>query len=89
MNRTQNFVSARVPGSCRRTFACPPCPRARTRSPTPSAPRRDVLDHALAGEPIGRIVGMDAMHFDWHRLNVEYSKQFGVEPRVPPKSSKG
>ncbi len=25
----------------------------------------DVLDHALAGERIGRIVGMDAMHFDW------------------------
>lgn len=39
--------------------------------------------------PIGRIVGMDAMHFDWQRLNVEYSKQFGVEPRVPPKSSEG
>lgn len=49
----------------------------------------DVLDHALAGDPIGRIVGMDAMHFDWQRLNVEYSKQFGVEPRVPPKPSGG
>ncbi|MEO6417067.1 MAG: hypothetical protein ABIP73_13600 [Gemmatimonadaceae bacterium] len=35
----------------------------------------------------GRIFGMDAMHFDWQRLNVEYSKQFGVETRVPPKSS--
>ena len=49
----------------------------------------DVLDHALGGEPLGRIVGMDAMHFDWKRLNSEYSKQFGVETRVPPKSSSG
>ena len=41
----------------------------------------DVLDRALAGEPIGRIVGPDAMKFDgWQRLNAEYAKQFGVEP---------
>jgi uncharacterized protein YndB with AHSA1/START domain len=41
----------------------------------------DVLERFLAGEPIGRIVGADAMHFDgWQRLSVEYAKQFGVEP---------
>jgi uncharacterized protein YndB with AHSA1/START domain len=40
----------------------------------------DVLDQALAGEPIGRIVGPEAMQFEgWQRLNAEYSKQFGVE----------
>jgi uncharacterized protein YndB with AHSA1/START domain len=40
----------------------------------------DVLDRHLAGEPIGRIVGPDAMHFKgWQRLHVEYAKQFGVE----------
>jgi uncharacterized protein YndB with AHSA1/START domain len=41
----------------------------------------DVLDRALAGQPIGRIVGPDAMKFGgWQRLNAEYAKQFGVEP---------
>jgi len=40
----------------------------------------DVLDRLLAGEPIGRIVGPDAMKFDgWQRLSREYAKQFGVE----------
>jgi uncharacterized protein YndB with AHSA1/START domain len=39
----------------------------------------DVLDRLLAGEPIGRIVGPDAMKFDgWQRLTAEYAKQFGV-----------
>lgn len=39
----------------------------------------DVLDHLLAADPIGRIVGADAMKFGgWQRLNVEYAKQFGV-----------
>ena len=38
----------------------------------------DVLERFLAGEPIGRIVGMDAMKFEgWQRLNAEYAKQFG------------
>ena len=37
----------------------------------------DVLDRALAGTPIGRLVGPDAMKFDgWQRLNAEYAKQF-------------
>jgi uncharacterized protein YndB with AHSA1/START domain len=41
----------------------------------------DVLDRELAGEPIGRIVGPDAMRFDgWQRLTAAYAKQLGVEP---------
>ncbi|HEV8502391.1 MAG TPA: SRPBCC family protein [Casimicrobiaceae bacterium] len=48
----------------------------------------DVLDRLLAGEPLGRIVGGDAMKFEWPRLNVEYAKQFGVDPPVwPPKGA--
>jgi uncharacterized protein YndB with AHSA1/START domain len=45
----------------------------------------DVLDHLLSGTPIGRILGGEAMKFDWPRLNVEYARQFGIEaPRWPP-----
>ena len=41
----------------------------------------DVLDRFLADQPIGRIVGPEAMKFEgWQRLNAEYSQQFGVEP---------
>ena len=37
----------------------------------------DVLDRLLAGQPIGRIVGPEAMKFDgWQRLNAEYAQQF-------------
>jgi uncharacterized protein YndB with AHSA1/START domain len=40
----------------------------------------DVLERLLAGEPIGPIVGAQAMKFaGWQRLNAEYAKQFGVE----------
>jgi uncharacterized protein YndB with AHSA1/START domain len=40
----------------------------------------DVLDRMLEGQPIGRIVGPDAMKFEgWQRLNKEYSDKFGVE----------
>ena len=47
----------------------------------------DVLDRFLGGSPVGRIVGGDAMNFDWPRLNAEYAKQFGVEPpQWPPRS---
>jgi len=48
----------------------------------------DVLDRLLAGQPIGRMVGPDAMKFGgWQRLNGEYSKQFGLEaPSWPPRS---
>jgi uncharacterized protein YndB with AHSA1/START domain len=40
----------------------------------------DVLDGLLASEPIGRIVGADALKLaGWKRLTVEYAKQFGIE----------
>jgi uncharacterized protein YndB with AHSA1/START domain len=50
----------------------------------------DVLDHLLTGDPIGRIVGPDALKFGgWQRLNTEYAQQFGVEPpSLPPNFSK-
>jgi hypothetical protein len=39
----------------------------------------DVLARHLAGQPIGRMVGMQVMTFDgWQRLNAEYAKQFGL-----------
>jgi Polyketide cyclase / dehydrase and lipid transport len=46
----------------------------------------DVLERLLAGEPIGRIAGGEAMNFGgWQRLTAEYAKQFGVEaPKWPP-----
>jgi uncharacterized protein YndB with AHSA1/START domain len=51
----------------------------------------DVLDRLLAGAPIGRLVGADAMQFDgWQRLTAEYAKQFGVEaPSWTPQTPKG
>ncbi|HTO96077.1 MAG TPA: SRPBCC family protein [Myxococcales bacterium] len=40
----------------------------------------DVLQRLLAGEPIGRMVGLEVMKFPgWQRLNAEYARQFGVE----------
>jgi uncharacterized protein YndB with AHSA1/START domain len=48
----------------------------------------DVLDHLVAGDPLGRIVGGDAMSFQWQRLVQEYSQQFGVEAHGwPPKGA--
>lgn len=45
----------------------------------------DVLDRSLAEQPIGRIVGADAMPVGWPRLNAEYAAQFGAEsPPSPP-----
>ncbi len=42
----------------------------------------DVLDRLLGAEPIGRIVGPEAMKFDgWQRLNAEYEKRFAVDLR--------
>jgi hypothetical protein len=39
----------------------------------------DVLDRLLAGAPIGRIVGAEAMQSSgWQRLIGEYARQFGV-----------
>jgi uncharacterized protein YndB with AHSA1/START domain len=47
----------------------------------------DVLERLLAGEPIGRIAGADAMKFEgWHRLTAEYATQFGIEVTNAPKS---
>lgn len=43
----------------------------------------DVLDRFLAGHPIGRIVGGDAMKFDWKRLRAEYETQFGSKATNP------
>jgi uncharacterized protein YndB with AHSA1/START domain len=39
----------------------------------------DVLDQFLNGTPLGRIVGNEAMKFDWQRLNSEYAQQFGIK----------
>lgn len=47
----------------------------------------DVLERFLAGESIGRIVGGEAMKFDWQRLNAEYSRQFGIETRSLPSNA--
>lgn len=45
----------------------------------------DVLERLLAGEPIGRIVGADALKFGgWQRLHAEYARQLGVETPGSP-----
>ena len=45
----------------------------------------DVFERLIAEDPIGRIVGPEAMKFAWSRLNTEYAKQFGIEaPKWPP-----
>ncbi|WP_174363561.1 SRPBCC family protein [uncultured Caballeronia sp.] len=38
----------------------------------------DVLAQFVAGDPVGRIVGGEAMKFDWLRLKTEYERQFGI-----------
>ena len=44
----------------------------------------DVLERLLAGDPIGRIAGAEAMKFaGWQRLTAEYAKQFGIEAGPP------
>jgi len=49
----------------------------------------DVLERFIAGEPIGRIVGPEAMKFGWQRLHAEYAKQFGIEaPDWPPQKER-
>jgi Activator of Hsp90 ATPase homolog 1-like protein len=50
----------------------------------------DVLDRLLAGNPIGRTVGPDAIKFaGFARLHAEYAKQFGVAaPAWPPNAAK-
>ena len=46
----------------------------------------DVLDRLLAGTPIGRFAGPNAMHLEgWQRLVGEYAAQFGFEvPKWSP-----
>jgi uncharacterized protein YndB with AHSA1/START domain len=46
----------------------------------------DVLDHYLAGQPIGRTVGPNAAKVEgFQRLHAEYAKLFGVEmPKWQP-----
>jgi len=40
----------------------------------------DVLDRLLSGDPLGRMVGPDAIKFGgWQQLHAEYAKQFGIE----------
>jgi hypothetical protein len=48
----------------------------------------DVLDRLLAGNPIGRIAGPDAMKLEgWQRLTAEYAQQFGSKsPDGSPKA---
>ncbi len=48
----------------------------------------DVLERFLAGEPIGRIVGAEAIEFGgWQRLTAEYAKQLGLETSDRPPQS--
>ena len=50
----------------------------------------DVLERLLAGQPIGRLAGGDAMkNGGWKRLTAEYAKQFGAEtPTWQPNAAK-
>jgi len=44
----------------------------------------DVLDRLLSGDPIGRIVGANAMKLSgWQRLTAEYAEQFGADTPNP------
>ncbi len=48
----------------------------------------DVLARFLEGQPIGRIVGGDALKFGgWQRLNAEYARQFGIDAMNPTPQS--
>jgi uncharacterized protein YndB with AHSA1/START domain len=48
----------------------------------------DVLGRLLDGQPVGRIVGPEAVKFGWQRLHAEYARQFGIEaPNWTPKQS--
>jgi uncharacterized protein YndB with AHSA1/START domain len=45
----------------------------------------DVLERLLAGDPLGRIVGVDALKLGgWQRLVAEYASQFGIQPPAQP-----
>jgi len=50
----------------------------------------DVLEHLLAGQPMGRRVGPALMKdAGWQRLNAEYAKQFGVQTQGMPPGMEG
>jgi len=74
-------------GSVNLTWVANPTPLA-TKVTRADAPRlleygdmRWQLERQLSGDPIGRIVGAEAMKFaGWQRLIAEYAEQFGVEP---------
>jgi uncharacterized protein YndB with AHSA1/START domain len=45
----------------------------------------DVLARLVDGDPLGRIVGSEAMKFEWQRLHAEYAARFGIAaPEMPP-----
>lgn len=44
----------------------------------------DVAERLLARDPVGRIVGADALDHGWRELNVHYADLLGVEPTEPP-----
>jgi len=49
----------------------------------------DVMDRLLDEQPIGRIVGSDALKFDFQRLHAEYATQFGIPmPNWTPKAAR-
>ena len=50
----------------------------------------DMLNRLLAGQPMERMVGPEAMKVSgWQRLTTEYARQFGVEaPNWPTKTQK-
>jgi uncharacterized protein YndB with AHSA1/START domain len=46
----------------------------------------DVAERSLDGEPIGRIVAMEALDFGWERLNDAYSKRFEIQNTGVPET---
>ena len=49
----------------------------------------DVLDRFLAGEPMGRMAGPEAMKLaGWQQLTAEYAEQFGVKSPSWPNATK-
>jgi len=44
----------------------------------------DVAERAIAGEPVGRIVGEAALEYGWRDLNAQYAAILDTEPVEPP-----
>ena len=49
----------------------------------------DVAERFLDGTPIGRIVAMEALDFEWERLNDEYARRFAIENTGVPETIAG